>query len=340
MDLTPTGQEKELLDQIWQSQDPAEAAPLDFTQKRWPEKWAGEKPKQVTTQIFEDHLLAILKWPDWVRVYAKPSLAVVAVSKYLRSKGEPGGVVWMAPGAGKHFDPPSGAPGLAVLRADWAPGAAEVRNAASEAYARGLKLLVDESTTGFRLAPGGACQAFDLSPDMVLFGPSLAGGRDFAAVAGVGDPPDEPAKQPKQEALALAEAILVRAARPETAADQAGLGRIFLIGLNYFSVRAGLSDEVSWEGPHALPRLSGKRLWAFLELAKEEGIALNPLVILDASLDLKDAPEAIWPRLARASARLKFLPQGEKAPLGWTDAASNTRCQRVDDILNSIKNTD
>jgi hypothetical protein len=340
MDLKPTGPEKKLLDQIWQSQKPSAALPCDFTQKHWPSEWARKKPIDATPQSFEAKLLEILKWPEWVRVYAKPSLAVVALSKHLRSMGKPGGVVWMAPGAGKHFDPPSRAPGLAVLRTDWASDASSVQDTVSEARARGLVLLVDESTTGFRLAPEGACQAFDLNPDMVFFGSSLAGGLDFAAVAGKGKPPLRAVKQPSQKTLAVAEAILTRAARPETATDLADLGRIFIIGLNYFIARVGLNDEVSWEGPPALPRLSGKRLWAFFELAKDEGLNLSPLVLLDAGLNIKDAPLAIWPRLARALARLKSLPQGEKAPLGWTDAAANTRCQRVDDILNSIKNTD
>ncbi|HXV36398.1 MAG TPA: aminotransferase class III-fold pyridoxal phosphate-dependent enzyme, partial [Myxococcota bacterium] len=47
-----------------------------------------------------------------------------------------------------------------------------------------VALIVDESATGFRIARGGAQQAFDVRADLCTFGPSLANGYPIAALAG------------------------------------------------------------------------------------------------------------------------------------------------------------
>jgi hypothetical protein len=106
------------------------------------------------------------------------------------------------------------------------------------------------------------------------------------------------------------------------------LGRALLVGLDFFRRRTGQEENVAWEGPAAMPRLSGRRLWAFLELAREEGLALGPLALPDPLLEPGEAPGLLWPRLARACARLRVLPEGEKAPLGWRDAAEARGCSQ------------
>ena len=48
-------------------------------------------------------------------------------------------------------------------------------------------LYVDETVTGFRLAPGGACERFGLRADVVSFGKALGAGLPVAAIAGRAD---------------------------------------------------------------------------------------------------------------------------------------------------------
>jgi len=48
----------------------------------------------------------------------------------------------------------------------------------------GVLLIVDEVMTGFRLAPGGACELFGLRPDLVTFGKVIGGGLPVGAFGG------------------------------------------------------------------------------------------------------------------------------------------------------------
>ena len=48
----------------------------------------------------------------------------------------------------------------------------------------GALLIFDEVITGFRMAPGGAQQAFGVVPDLATFGKALGGGAPISAVAG------------------------------------------------------------------------------------------------------------------------------------------------------------
>jgi glutamate-1-semialdehyde 2,1-aminomutase len=48
----------------------------------------------------------------------------------------------------------------------------------------GALLIFDEVITGFRIAPGGAQQAFGVTPDLATFGKALAGGITLSAFAG------------------------------------------------------------------------------------------------------------------------------------------------------------
>ncbi len=335
MIVQPSATEKQALESIWRDQAKVKGPVADFTRQDWPGAWglAGEiEPEQVAQT-----LQRALGWPSWVRFYAKPAHAVLAASRLAKERGLSSGVLWMAPGSGAPFSSPQSEPGVAMLRADWAPDAEAMAQAEKDIRRRGLLMVLDESASGFRLAPGGARQAFKLNPDLALFGTQLAGGMDFAALAGTGEPPASKSKAPGAQALAMAAGIIPRAAQPATQERLTALGRALAIGLNYFCSRAGLGDEFRWEGPLAMPRLDGRRVWAFMELAKEEGLNLAPLVMPDPELPPEAAAELIWPRLARAAARLKVLPEGEKAPLGWRDAAQASSCRQVTQILESLK---
>jgi glutamate-1-semialdehyde 2,1-aminomutase len=52
------------------------------------------------------------------------------------------------------------------------------------ATAHGALLYVDETVTGFRLGPGGACARFGIEADVVTFGKALGAGFPVAALAG------------------------------------------------------------------------------------------------------------------------------------------------------------
>ena len=53
--------------------------------------------------------------------------------------------------------------------------------------AAGIVLIVDEVFTGFRLAPRGACEYFDVQPDMVTYGKTLGGGLPVGVLCGRAD---------------------------------------------------------------------------------------------------------------------------------------------------------
>jgi hypothetical protein len=113
----------------------------------------------------------------------------------------------------------------------------------------------------------------------------------------------------------------------------AAWGRALALGLGHFAQKFGVDEQIGWEGPFSLPRLTGKRLWAFRELLAEEGLMTNPLVLFDPGLEPELAPELLWPRLCRACARLKVLPQGDKAPAGWSEAHGAQGCRHAASIL-------
>ncbi len=335
MQNAPRAQELEILEAVWAKQAPVAGMPVDYSDPAltihlrpalMPEDPAG--PEGLFQKLWE--------WPDWVRVYAKPPQAVLAASRLARSRGLAPGITWVAPGTGAPLDPPKGQPGVAVLRCDWAPAASSALAAASEIRRQGLLLVVDETTTGLRLEGGGACQAFGLEPDLVLWAPCLPAGRTLGLLAGKGEPPPEVGEAPGEHAVHAAVNLLSWAQDVSLPPRLAELGRNLAVGLEFFSGKAGLTDEVALEGPAQLPRLTGRRLWAFMGLCKQEKLTLAPLLMLDPSLNEQDAQELVWPRLARACARIKVLPPGEMAPLGWSDAGPDT-CHAVKDMLDNIE---
>lgn len=48
----------------------------------------------------------------------------------------------------------------------------------------GIVLIMDEVFTGFRLAPGGACEYFGVAPDMITYGKTLGGGLPVGVLCG------------------------------------------------------------------------------------------------------------------------------------------------------------
>lgn len=60
----------------------------------------------------------------------------------------------------------------------------ELRETTSEL---GIPLIFDEVITGFRIAPGGAQQYFNIKPDLSIFGKAMANGYPISAIAGRAD---------------------------------------------------------------------------------------------------------------------------------------------------------
>jgi glutamate-1-semialdehyde 2,1-aminomutase len=52
------------------------------------------------------------------------------------------------------------------------------------ARANGIVFILDETVTGFRIAPGGCQEHYQLSPDLVTFGKALGSGLPVAALVG------------------------------------------------------------------------------------------------------------------------------------------------------------
>ncbi len=324
----------QVLADIWQDQSPAKYPVQDLTH---PCPLASPAPAaQPAPEVAKaaEALRQGLGWPDWVRLYPKPASVVVALNRLARDRGLPRGVVWMAPGTGAPLKSPAENPGVAILRADWAPDAASMAEAEATARGQGMLVALDESCTGFRLSPGGARQAMGLDPDAVILGPGLTTGHPLAALAGRGPAPPE-GKPPAPEALAELTANLPHLTAPGLADRLEALGRGLVQGLRHFIRVTGQIDAVTVEGPPAMPRLGGRRMWAFIELAKEEGLVLGPLLLINDCIDGPGMRPALV-RVARALARLRVLPEGEKAPLGWKDAAQPTSCARVEEMLASL----
>lgn len=317
MSITPNQAELQALEHIWESQAKCTGEPLDLTHKYLPETWALGPDQAPEPEEAAGLLQNALGWPQWVRLYDRAPFAVRAAAQLAKQSGLAPGVIWVAPGTGSPLPPPGGNPGVAILRADWAPDAQSLHTAADHAVDSGLMLVMDECATALRLPGGGARAHYGLKAGLAIFGPSMAAGRDLAALAGVGPEPPLDQKQPGPEALAALAGILARAGELDIPARLEAWGRALALGLAYYKDKVGLGDEIGLEGPAQMPRLTGERLWAFVQIAQEEGLLLTPLVLFDPSQDPATAPETLWPRLARSAARLKVLPQGDKAPESW-----------------------
>jgi glutamate-1-semialdehyde 2,1-aminomutase len=65
-----------------------------------------------------------------------------------------------------------------------APSGAWLTMLREETRRAGVVLMLDEIKTGFRLAPGGAAERYNIDPDLVVLGKALANGFPLAAVGG------------------------------------------------------------------------------------------------------------------------------------------------------------
>lgn len=87
--------------------------------------------------------------------------------------------------------PNKSAPGDSTLvsarqggRVDREAYAAWLKRLAGVCRANGIVLIMDEVFTGFRLAPGGACEYFGVAPDMITYGKTLGGGLPVGVLCG------------------------------------------------------------------------------------------------------------------------------------------------------------
>ena len=200
--LQPTAEQSELLSDIWDKQAPDQGPVVDYSDPALP------LPLPLTVTIYEvdpetipANLRALWPWVEWVRLYAKPPQAVLAASRLAAATGRP---------KGGGLDGPGHRPGPVLARRGARGGGAALRleprsesaarRMAAEARKGACCLAVDESTTGLRLARGGASAAFGLEPDMVLWSPALPAGRTLGLLAGRGEAPPEPASAPAPEA--------------------------------------------------------------------------------------------------------------------------------------------
>jgi glutamate-1-semialdehyde 2,1-aminomutase len=122
----------------------------------------------------------------------------------------------------------------------------------------GALLVFDEVVTGFRLALGGAQEAFGVTPDLCALGKVIGGGLPLAAVAG------------RRDVLEL------------TIPDRADDGRsVYLSGTlngNAIAAAAGLATLdvlVEEDGPRRLAEIGGKLAQGFAECARKLGVPLQ-----------------------------------------------------------------
>ena len=306
---------------IWRDEPEPKGAPLDFSRPALldPSQVDGETTPQEAAALFKKHL----GWPDWVRLYPKTNLALRAATLEAKNRGFPPKVCYVAPGTGAPLEPAGEPSGVTVLRADWAPDRESLTLAVDQARESGTLLVLDENSTALRLHPGGAREYFGLKGAMAIYGPSLAAGYEIGILAGVGPEPQEPGKDPAPKALAALAATLERFGSEKAAKRMADTGRALAEALEYFAKQSGLIEEIGWTGPDALPRLEGNRLWAFLATAREEGLALSPLVLPDAGFDPDLAAENLWPRLARVFHRMTREDMDGRSPKSWPEAMRN-----------------
>ena len=306
---------------IWRDEPAPKGEPLDFSRVALlaPSEVKGEATAEEAARLFMEHL----GWAQWVRFYPKTNLALRAAALEAKGRGLSPLISYVAPGSGAPLDPSGGPAGLTVLRADWSPDKVSLSRALAQAKAAGTMVVLDENSTALRLHPDGAGGYFGLRGDMAIYGPSLAAGLDIGILAGVGQAPPEPKKGPEPKALAALALTLERFGKEDDSQKMAGAGAALTSALEYFAEKSQLSKEIGWTGPEGMPRLEGSRLWAFMETAREEGLALAPLIMPDPRFDPSEAAENLWPRLARVFRRMTREDMDERSPKSWPEAMRN-----------------
>ncbi len=204
--IVASRRELALLENLWRERPSPTGPGLSGDLEQLPGEAAGaaSPSAEEAAAALADHL----GWPEWVRFYPRPLLALKALAEQAGRAGRPRGITHLAPGTGAPLAASRGAAGLAVLRCDWSPDGEAPGRELAAARARGLVVVLDETVTGLRLGPDGARGYYGLAADLALYGPAQAGGRELAALAGRGEPPEpgpapDPAAWPAPRLLAL-----------------------------------------------------------------------------------------------------------------------------------------
>ena len=156
----------------------------------------------------------------------------------------------------------------------------------------GIVLIVDEVFTGFRLAPGGACEYFGIRPDLVTYGKTLGGGLPVGVLCGRAGlmrryNPDRPADicfargtfNSHPHVMGAMDAFLTWHASAEAAAAYEGLDERWnarAAALNSRLAAAGLSPRIAnlgtvWSVGYTRP---SRYNWMLQFYLRAEGLAL------------------------------------------------------------------
>ncbi len=135
------------------------------------------------------------------------------------------------------------------------PEPALLREMIDLAHGHGALVVFDEVITGFRLAPGGAQEYFDVRADLVCFGKALGNGMPISALAGPADTMEDlgdvffsGTHGGETLSLAAARATLDVLAREPVHEHLWRLGRRLQQGVSGAIEQRGLSDWVSCSG--------------------------------------------------------------------------------------------
>ena len=149
--------------------------------------------------------------------------------------------------------------------------------------ARDVVLVLDETVTGLRLAPGGLGEFLGVVPDLACLGVGMAGGAPIAAVAGRADllagpvdtGPGAARRHVDRLALALAKSVLRHLATSDFAELLATLGKRLRDGVNEHAGAAGLPPMIV--GYDQLPclRLSAGTEDTFVPAMARQGVLLR-----------------------------------------------------------------
>jgi glutamate-1-semialdehyde 2,1-aminomutase len=131
----------------------------------------------------------------------------------------------------------------------------------------GALLVVDEIKTGFRLALGGACERFGLTPDLIVLGKALGNGFPIAAVGGRRDVMER--ARETWISSTLATEIVALAAAESTVAVMAERCVPEYLGRMGQRLRAGL-EVLAGQHPDLIAGVAGMPEMAYLRFTGEE----------------------------------------------------------------------
>jgi len=180
----------------------------------------------------------------------------------------------------------------------------------------GALFIVDEVMTGFRLAPGGACGRYGLSPDLVTFGKVIGGGLPVGAFGGRAEVMERIAPAgPVYQAGTLSGNPMAMAAgtatleqlTPASYQKLEGLSARLADGLAQAAKEAGAAVQVNRVGSMLTVFFSGepvfdaasarksdtKRFGRFFHAMLERGVYLPPSQFEAAFVSLAHSPEDI-----------------------------------------------